>query len=81
MPRRTIYGRDRRSRPNPLDTAAITCIGYEDTAVPGTFISDRQEIGSRRVTRLRPCQQREVPRALKDGREIALLPGTSGSGQ
>jgi small subunit ribosomal protein S18 len=45
------------------------------------FISDRGKIRSRRVTRLSPQQQRDMARAIKNAREMALLPYSSRPGQ
>ncbi|MGF6886012.1 ribosomal protein S18 [Nocardia sp. GAS34] len=39
-----------------------------------TFVSDRGKIRSRRVTGLTPQQQRQVAIAVKNAREMALLP-------
>jgi small subunit ribosomal protein S18 len=39
--------------------------------------SDRGEIRSRRVTRLAVQQQRDMARAIKNAREMALLPYAS----
>jgi small subunit ribosomal protein S18 len=72
---------DRKSRPNPLDAAGITYIDYKDTALLRRFISDRGKIRSRRVTRLTPRQQRDMARAIKNAREMALLPYSSRPGQ
>jgi len=68
-------------RPNPLDAAGITYIDYKDTALLRKFISDRGKIRSRRVTRLSPQQQRDMARAIKNAREMALLPYSSRPGQ
>lgn len=63
-----------KSRPNPLDRAGITAIDYKDTGLLQTFLSDRGKIRSRRVTRITAQQQRLVSRAVKNAREMALLP-------
>jgi small subunit ribosomal protein S18 len=72
---------NRKSRPNPLDTAGITSIDYKDTVLLRKFISDRGKIRSRRVTRLSPQQQRDMARAIKNAREMALLPYSSRPGE
>ena len=41
------------------------------------FISDRGKIRSRRITGVSVQQQRELARAIKNAREMALLPYTS----
>jgi small subunit ribosomal protein S18 len=38
------------------------------------FISDRGKIRARRVTGLTPEQQKQIARAIKNARELALLP-------
>ncbi|MFF3559515.1 30S ribosomal protein S18 [Streptomyces sp. NPDC002574] len=66
-----------KARPNPLDTAGITYIDYKDTDLLRRFISDRGKIRSRRVTRVSTQQQRRLARAIKNAREMALLPYSS----
>ena len=61
-------------KPNPLDQAGITHIDYKDTDLLRRFISDRGKIRSRRVTRVTSQQQRRLARAIKNAREMALLP-------
>ena len=70
-----------KARPNPLDALGITYIDYKDTALLRKFISDRGKIRGRRVTRLSPRQQREMARAIKSAREMALLPYSSRPGK
>jgi small subunit ribosomal protein S18 len=52
----------------------VTYIDYKDVTLLRTFISDRGKIRSRRVTGITPQQQRMVSRAIKNAREMALLP-------
>jgi small subunit ribosomal protein S18 len=66
-----------KNRPNPLDQAGITYIDYKDTDLLRKFISDRGKIRSRRVTRVSAQQQRQLSRAIKNAREMALLPYSS----
>ncbi|TGB13527.1 30S ribosomal protein S18 [Streptomyces sp. MZ04] len=66
--------RVQKPRPNPLDQAEITYIDYKDTDLLRKFISDRGKIRSRRVTRVSAQQQRLLARAIKNAREMALLP-------
>ncbi|MEV6433780.1 30S ribosomal protein S18 [Streptomyces anulatus] len=63
-----------KNRPNPLDAARITYIDYKDTDLLRRFISDRGKIRSRRVTRISAQQQRRVAAAIKNAREMTLLP-------
>ncbi|MEU6441706.1 30S ribosomal protein S18 [Streptomyces sp. NPDC047046] len=76
MPRTTTdRRRDRRTpRANPLDAAGITYIDYKDTELLRKFISDRGKIRGRRVTRVSAQQQRQLAAAIKNAREMALLP-------
>ena len=74
MARRPYDRKQVRNRPNPLDAAGITYIDYKDTELLRKFISDRGKIRSRRVTRITSQQQRQVARAVKNAREMALLP-------
>ena len=62
---------------NPLKTAKITTIDYKDTNLLRKFISDRGKIRARRVTGVSVQQQREIAVAVKNAREMALLPYTS----
>ncbi|MFJ8941187.1 30S ribosomal protein S18 [Streptomyces sp. NPDC102365] len=64
-------------RPNPLDAAKITYIDYKDTDLLRRFLSDRGKIRSRRVTRVSARQQRALARAIKNAREMSLLPYAS----
>ncbi|MFI6039397.1 30S ribosomal protein S18 [Streptomyces sp. NPDC051315] len=66
-----------KNRPNPLDQAGITYIDYKDTDLLRRFLSDRGKIRSRRVTRVSAQQQRQLARAVKNAREMALLPYSS----
>ncbi|MFF6786310.1 30S ribosomal protein S18 [Streptomyces sp. NPDC012510] len=66
-----------KPRPNPLEQAGITYIDYKDTDLLRRFISDRGKIRSRRVTRVTAQQQRQLARAIKNAREMALLPYSS----
>ena len=67
----------RRPKKNPLIAAGIEVVDYKDVNLLRTFISDRGKIRSRRVTGLTPQQQRQVAIAVKNAREMALLPFTS----
>ncbi|MBA3490167.1 MAG: 30S ribosomal protein S18 [Longispora sp.] len=66
-----------KKKVNPLDKEGITYIDYKDTALLRKFISDRGKIRARRVTGVSSQQQRQVARAIKNAREMALLPYTS----
>ena len=61
----------------PAQGRKITYIDYKDTALLRKFISDRGKIRARRVTGVTVQQQREIAKAVKNAREMALLPYTS----
>ena len=65
--------RPRRAKVPMLDPE-VRRVDYKDTALLRKFISDRGKIRSRRVTGITVQQQREVTRAVKNAREMALLP-------
>jgi small subunit ribosomal protein S18 len=64
----------KRPRENRLKKLGIARVDYKDVAVLRTFLSERGKIRSRRVTGLTPQQQRQVATAIKNAREMALLP-------
>ena len=66
-----------KKKQNPLKAAKITVVDYKDTALLRKFISDRGKIRARRVTGVSTQQQREIAKAVKNAREMALLPYTS----
>lgn len=49
-------------------------VDYKDVALLRQFISDRGKIRPRRVTGLTPQQQRQVATAIRNARDMALLP-------
>ena len=67
----------RRPKKNPLKAEGIEKVDYKEVKTLRLFISDRGKIRSRRVTGLTPQQQRQVATAVKNAREMALLPFTS----
>ena len=54
-----------------------TSVDYKDTALLRKFISDRGKIRARRVTGACVRHQRDIAIAVKNSREMALLPYTS----
>jgi len=50
---------------------------YKDTALLRKFISDRGKIRARRVTGVSSQDQRLIAKAVKNAREMALLPYSS----
>ena len=70
---------DRERRPlkrraNPLHVKGIIEVDWKDVTFLRTFVSDRGKIRARRVTGLTPQQQRRVAVAIRNAREMALLP-------
>jgi small subunit ribosomal protein S18 len=62
-----------KKRANPLKTKEKE-VDWKDVTLLRTFISDRGKIRARRVTGLTPQQQRQVAVAIRNAREMALLP-------
>ena len=75
MPKPTI--RTPKKKSNPLKAAGVTAIDYKDIALLRKFISDRGKIRARRVTGVTVQEQRLIAKAIKNAREMALLPYTS----
>ena len=59
-----------------LLTDKIEYIDYKDVNLLTRFVSDRSKIRNRRVTGNTVQQQREIANAIKNSREMALLPYT-----
>lgn len=66
-----------KKKANPLRSVSIDKIDYKDTAMLRKFISDRGKIRARRVTGVSVQQQRAIAKAVKNAREMALLPYSS----
>ncbi|MBA2282194.1 MAG: 30S ribosomal protein S18 [Acidimicrobiia bacterium] len=52
----------------------VEYVDYKDVNLLRRFISDRAKIRARRVTGNDAKQQREIARAIKNAREMALIP-------
>ena len=63
-----------KRKANPLHAKRITEVDWKDVTLLRTFMSDRGKIRARRVTGLTPQQQRQVAVAIRNAREMALLP-------
>ncbi|MHB8342094.1 MAG: 30S ribosomal protein S18 [Mycobacteriales bacterium] len=55
----------------------VTYIDYKDTALLRKYVSDRGKIRARRVSGNCCQHQRDIAIAVKNGREMALLPYSS----
>ncbi|MEZ5211132.1 MULTISPECIES: 30S ribosomal protein S18 [unclassified Gordonia (in: high G+C Gram-positive bacteria)] len=62
----------RKRPPKKADPALV--FDYKDTASLRRFLSDKGRIRSRQVTGLSPQQQRQLATAVRNAREMALLP-------
>ena len=69
----------RRPKKNPLKAAGVEKVDYKDINLLRQFISDRGKIRSRRVTGVSVQEQRLIAQAVKNAREMALLPYSSSS--
>ncbi len=74
MPRPGVERGRARVKRNPLMDLGIERVDYTDVTLLRRFISDRGKIRSRRVTGLTVQQQRRMAVAIRNAREMALLP-------
>jgi small subunit ribosomal protein S18 len=75
--KRTPTPETKPAKRNLLKTLGVNAVDYKDTNRLRMFISDRGKIRSRRVTGLTGLtvqQQRQIATAIKNAREMALLP-------
>jgi small subunit ribosomal protein S18 len=63
-----------KKKTSVLITEKVEYVDYKDTNLLQRFVSDRSKIRSRRVTGNDQQQQREITPAIKNAREMALLP-------
>lgn len=68
-----LRNRPRRRKVSPLTTAGVTYVDYKDVELLRSFVSERAKIRAQRVSGNNRLQQREVARAIKTAREMALL--------
>jgi small subunit ribosomal protein S18 len=60
-----------------LTTEQVEYVDWKDVNLLRRFMSDRAKIRARRVTGNDSQQQKEIAKAIKNAREMALLPYTS----
>lgn len=65
-----------KKKPNPLNPERIVFIDYKDVNLLQRFMSDRSKLKARRMTGADVQQQRDIATAVKNAREMALLPYT-----
>ena len=61
----------------PVKNTRVANVDYKDVNLLKKFISERGKIRARRVTGLSVQDQRKVAIAVKNAREVALLPYAS----
>ena len=78
-PRRTKPRNKRRGRKkvSPIVIGKVEYVDYKDTELLTKYISDRAKIRGRSVNGNDARQQRDVAKAIKVAREMALIPFTS----
>lgn len=80
-PQRSTKPRDNprrgKKKISVLTQEKIEYVDYKDVNVLRRFMSDRAKIRARRVTGNDTQQQREIARAIKNAREMALVPYTN----
>lgn len=64
----------RRQKSCPFSGPHTPKIDYKDTKLLQRFISERGKIVPRRITAVSAKKQRELARAIKRARNLALLP-------
>lgn len=64
----------RRGKPRPCTACPEGGVDWKDAGALRKYMSDRGKIRGRRVTGLCPNCQRQVSTAIKNAREMALLP-------
>ena len=69
-------GRKIKKKANVLSAEKIDYIDYKDVNLLQRFMSDRSKIRGQRVNGNTVQQQRELATAIKNAREMALLPYT-----
>lgn len=66
--------RSKKKKRCPFTAAGITHIDYKDVETLKKFITDRGKILPRRITGVSAWHQRHLARAIKQARNVALLP-------
>lgn len=74
MPPRPDRNRPPKRKECYFSKNKITYIDYKDVALLRKFVSDRGKIRSERVTGTTPQYQKLLAQAVKNAREMALLP-------
>ena len=67
-------GRKFKKKVSILNSENVEYVDWKDVNLLRRFVSDRAKVRARRVTGNDVQQQREVARAIKNAREMALIP-------
>lgn len=67
-------GRKFKKKISVLDSERIEYVDWKDVNLLRRFVSDRAKVRARRVTGNDVQQQREIAKAIKNAREMALIP-------
>ncbi len=70
-------GRRVKKKVSILNSEQVVYVDWKDANLLRRFMSDRAKIRARRVTGNDTKQQREIAKAIKNAREMALLPYTN----
>ena len=63
-----------KKKVDPLKLRGITYVDYRDVRILERFINDRGKILPNRITGVNAKYQRDIERAIKHARHLALLP-------
>jgi len=63
-----------KKKPNAIDTERVKFVDYKDINLLQRFMSDRSKIRGQRIAGTTVQQQRDIANAVKNAREMALLP-------
>ena len=63
-----------KKKPNAIDTERVKFVDYKDINLLQRFMSDRSKIRGQRIAGTTVQQQRDIASAVKNAREMALLP-------
>lgn len=76
MPRRDRRKKTKVQRKKPLNQYLnkLEWIDYKDIAFIGRFINDKKKVVARRSTGANGKMQRLISKAIKNAREMALIP-------
>ena len=63
-----------KKKPTAIDTERVKFVDYKDINLLQRFMSDRSKIRGQRIAGTTVQQQRDIASAVKNAREMALLP-------